>query len=533
MPSKLATHWQRTHPDDGRDRAIFARWKPLSVKIITDSDDVKGIELIPLESIVIVRHYGMSENWHQRGIMDKAHAKNMGATHAAKCKQLADWIHANVPARDLHTVVFTGLNEPEVWDREPPELTAVYSVALLNDLHGFGLHGGALSLGVGHPTNGGVPDAPPIWTPYAPVRDALRPGDFLVKHGYWSHDGPEKDFKWYAGDWTQCPFSVPIIIGECGLDEYVIDNSVPASKRGWRGWLAPQDYMNQLVWYDMQLRADSRVHSAQVFTFDYAHPWSSFDIRKADFMESLFLPYIESQANTSNSPPIWGDASITPWRALCEKYGAQHGIDARVLGGIIKIESGGRPDARGAYSPVGEVGLMQIIPGENPGFEGRPGVAALLAPETNIKTGAAILAGSIAYLGGDVRRGLMGYNAGTGWVSSHPDAQDTSVHYVAKFTVAWGDLWPGAALPWESVPPSLVWPTTEEVGNFVRALLFPAGPIARNTDSAFFKQAQTYGLGMPLMHEADYGAFRIQAHALGTVVCPVGQWANVRVYPAP
>jgi len=312
--SKLACHWQKAHYDEARDRAIFKRWQPKSVKIIVDGDDVKGAEIVPLESLLVVRHYSLSENWHQRGIMDVAHAKNMATTHAAKCKQLADWLRANVPSRDLHNTIFTGLNEPEVWDREPPELTAAYYVAFLQELHKAGLHGGALSLGVGHPTNGGIIDAPPIWTPYTPVRDALRPGDYLVKHSYWDSRGPEFNFRWWGGDWSQIPWAdVPLLIGECGLDQYVSDGSVPASKRGWRGWMNPQEYMNQLAWYDGKLRADKRVHSAQPFTFDFAHPWDSFNIREADFMESLFLPYVESQVGIPDPQPPIPSPTLPEW----------------------------------------------------------------------------------------------------------------------------------------------------------------------------------------------------------------------------
>lgn len=303
MPSKLGVHWQRTHPDDGRDRAIFERWKPKSVKLITVGDDVKGAELVPSESLLVVRHHPMSENWGQRGIQDVARAREMARAHAAKCKVLADWLRQNVPGRDLDNTAFTGLNEPEVWDREPPGLTAAYYAAFLQELHRYGLRGVALNLGVGHPTNGGVPDAPPIWQPYAPVMEAMHPGDFLGKHGYWDERGPEFNFKWWGGDWTQIPFNVPILIGECGLDKYVSDGGVPASRRGWRGWLNAQEYMNQLAWYDARLRADPRVHSAQVFTFDFAHPWDSFNVREADFMESLFLPYVQGQQNTPEPEP--------------------------------------------------------------------------------------------------------------------------------------------------------------------------------------------------------------------------------------
>ncbi len=301
MSSRLSVHWQRTHPDNGRDGAIFARWRPRSVKIITSDETLHGIEVVPQESLVVARHHPLSENWEQRGIRDAAHAAEMGRGHADVCRRIADWIRAADPARDLRRVVFTGLNEPHVWSNEPPDLTARYYAVFARRLHEHGLCAGLLSLSVGWPANTG-PDTPPVWGPFQAALDAYAPGDYLFLHEYWDERGAGHNWGWWAGRYRQCPWPIPLIIGECGLDKYVSDPDVPADRRGWRGWLSPQDYMNQLAWYDARLREDSRVHSAQIFNFDFSHPWSSFNIREDDML-NVFLPYVESQHNTPDPAP--------------------------------------------------------------------------------------------------------------------------------------------------------------------------------------------------------------------------------------
>ena len=299
--TKLAVHWQRTHSDNARDTANFERWKPKSVTIITNSNDVKGIECVPEDALVVVRHYPMSVNWKDRGFFDIEHARVMARDHVAVCCRLADWIKINYPG-SIDNVVFTGLNEPNVWSIEPPLWTAAYYAEFLRKLHTYGLHGVALNFGVGWPTNTGV-GTPPNWEPFEEVHEAMQRGDFVGLHEYCDEIGPEDVWGWWMGRYTQCPWDVPIIIGECGVDQYVADPRVDLDRRGWRERrLSPQEYIDQLAWYDAQLQKDPRIHSAQMFTYDFSHPWSSFDIRGNDFMHP-FLDYVENLPDVPEPEP--------------------------------------------------------------------------------------------------------------------------------------------------------------------------------------------------------------------------------------
>ena len=459
MGSKLAPHWCGAHWDAKRDIPIFARWKPPAIKVMWPEGLHPYLDAIRHIPLIVVRRWDISE---QKDFTDAASARRRGQEHADIAKAMREEARSRYGFTDSRQLVWEGLNEP--W-AVPVDLLCEYEVARLDALAGYGLPGAALSYGVGWPGNTG-PGTPVNWSPLERVHFAiLRGSHYLSTHEYWWHEsvkglhpdtrgGWEGGWRWEAGRYLQCPWDVPILITETGIDEGVVKDQ---PNHGWRHFYDndPARYVAQLAEYDAEIRKDKRIVAAFIYTHDTNdRKWQSFDTREDNFLNA-FLPYIESQAGQPEPPQVWGDAAITPWRALCEKYGEQHQIDARILGTQIKIESGGRADARGSYTPVGEVGLMQVIPSgdgtlKNPGFAGRPTVAQLLDPDTNVRTGAEILAGSIAFFGGDIRKGLMGFNAGPNWVKQHPDATDTSSNYVAKFKAAWNKLWPGTALPWTS-----------------------------------------------------------------------------------
>lgn len=330
MPTKLSCHWQRTHPSQLDDQWLNA-WRPLHIKIITVADnDVPGLDTalryIHPQGRVIVRHHPVSENFGKRGFTDRAQAREMGRAHAAILGNLWSIIRGryNVAPEQL---LWTGLNEPNVWGSEPPELTATYYAEFTRRMHAQGLSVMVLNFGVGWPGNDGVRDAPPIWQPYEEVRQELRPGDVLGLHEYWPVAGPQYAYRWLAGRFEQCPWrEVQIIIGECGLDDAVAPGVTAAGTLEWEidayiefvtqrhtasdvsaqalahfGWhmlnpnadVAARRYLDMLAWYDAKLASDSRILSAMPFTYDFAHPWATFDIRVAPFMR-LFLEYVQT-----------------------------------------------------------------------------------------------------------------------------------------------------------------------------------------------------------------------------------------------
>ncbi len=270
MSTKLSLHWRPTHWD-GADQRIIAGWRPNSAKILNPSrDHVACIRNASPDTLIVLRDHPLSEQ-HEDMMRDPEGA---GRRHAAQLAQIV----AETGADPAHTLV-TGINEPHIWDEGGIPATVVYTCTLLDDLGARGLRAGALNLSVGWPANKGY-STPPDWLPFEPVYHAIRRGGHvLVLHEYWAKEGPQRNWGWWAGRYTQCPWDVPIIIGECGVDQGV-NGPMNVESRGWASHMNAETYFAQLRWYDQMLALDDRVQSAEVFCYDYDAPWQTFDIRQ-------------------------------------------------------------------------------------------------------------------------------------------------------------------------------------------------------------------------------------------------------------
>ena len=274
----IPTHWGRS------DEEHLRRIAPRSIKIIDRFSRVPRLRELSPNSLIVYRDHPLSEQhddmWRDPAGTGRRHADDWGA-------KLARWKHGVPPER----AVVLGINEPHVWrdpdpkransaDAEGVRRTVEYTVAFLDRLTELGIRGGALNLSVGWPANRGV-DEPPDWTPYEPVRDAMARGKhFLFLHEYWDHNGPGNRWGWWAGRALRCPWNVPIIIGECGMEERVAKIGLPPSRWGWQGWLTESEYMRQLWEYHDLMAVDPRIHSLQIFTWDFSPPFESTDIRR-------------------------------------------------------------------------------------------------------------------------------------------------------------------------------------------------------------------------------------------------------------
>jgi soluble lytic murein transglycosylase-like protein len=101
-----------------------------------------------------------------------------------------------------------------------------------------------------------------------------------------------------------------------------------------------------------------------------------------------------------------GDASVD--RFIVES-GTRNGVDPVLLYAIMHRESSFK---RGAVSPKGARGLMQLMPGTAARF----GVSNIFDPRQNIEGGARYVRLLLDMFDGDVRLALAGYNAGEGAV---------------------------------------------------------------------------------------------------------------------
>jgi len=129
--------------------------------------------------------------------------------------------------------------------------------------------------------------------------------------------------------------------------------------------------------------------------------------------------------------------AVQPWvREAAEK----HGVDAELLKAIIAVESGYQ---RGAISPRGALGLMQITPETASRYATPADAARLIEPRINIHTGARMLADLMRRFR-SIDTALAAWNAGEGAVrragNRVPDIDETQAHVQLVLELYWALL---------------------------------------------------------------------------------------------
>jgi len=105
----------------------------------------------------------------------------------------------------------------------------------------------------------------------------------------------------------------------------------------------------------------------------------------------------------SRGGPLYAQAR--PYLGLVGASAKKHGVDARLILGVIKVESNFQPDAR---SGSGARGLMQLMPGTAQ----RYGAQSIDDPAQNIDAGTAYLRYLLGLFHGDIDRAVAAYNVG-------------------------------------------------------------------------------------------------------------------------
>ncbi|MBW8844624.1 MAG: lytic transglycosylase domain-containing protein [Burkholderiales bacterium] len=129
--------------------------------------------------------------------------------------------------------------------------------------------------------------------------------------------------------------------------------------------------------------------------------------------------------------------AVQPW---VREAAAQTGVDAELLKAVIAVESGYQ---RGAVSPRGALGLMQITPETASRYASPAEAARLIEPRINIQTGARMLADLIRRFG-HIDAALAAWNCGEGAVrragNRVPDIDETQAHVHLVLELYWALL---------------------------------------------------------------------------------------------
>jgi hypothetical protein len=97
---------------------------------------------------------------------------------------------------------------------------------------------------------------------------------------------------------------------------------------------------------------------------------------------------------------------------MINQVSARHGVPEWLVRSVVRAESGGNPSAR---SPVGAMGLMQLMPGTASDL----GVADPFDAAQNLDGGTRYLKQMLDRFGGDLTKAVAAYNAGPGAVEKH------------------------------------------------------------------------------------------------------------------
>ena len=105
-------------------------------------------------------------------------------------------------------------------------------------------------------------------------------------------------------------------------------------------------------------------------------------------------------------------AGADAWQGMVAAAARRYGVDEKLVRAVVQAESGFDP---AAISPVGAVGLMQLMPGTAADLD----VEDSLDPEQNLDGGVRYLKGMMDLFDGRLDLALAAYNAGPAAVSRY------------------------------------------------------------------------------------------------------------------
>lgn len=222
-----------------------------------------------------------------------------------------DWFDRRRPLMVDVKALYEGYNE--IADEQAGPFAA-FEVERLRLMHEAGRRSAVGSWSVG------VPDVP-IWGTYAPVLGAMREGDALSLHEYWS-DAIDLANQWHVGRWRLLPqlAHIKIVVTECGRDR--------VEGRGWSGWKLDPNcnanaYLAELRGYGMILDGAPNVLGATVFTAgQITDPqWRPFEVNSIAAI--IAAEGTQAQPQQPEQPPVHVARLRHPltWSRVSQRFG--------------------------------------------------------------------------------------------------------------------------------------------------------------------------------------------------------------------
>lgn len=282
MTHKLGMHWLRYH-QDGRDLEHIERMQYRSIKpfqwMWNNRDFCRDLlTVLPSNAYILARDHPLSEQkedvWRD--------PVGTGVRHAN------EWA-SKVSSGDYHLPLdrtfFLGINEPDATSGDRNAID-IYTASYLNRLGAHNLRGGAWSFSTGHPrTVDGTPHTPADYSVFERSHQAIVQGGHIgVAHIYGTTAVPLAPG--HFDRLAACPWQdVEWVIGEFGIDEHVIGGGGHAGfHKGFEGRL--HEYCGWIDRAIMGIEAVfSHIHDYELYTYDFSHPWDSFNVR--DIREAL------------------------------------------------------------------------------------------------------------------------------------------------------------------------------------------------------------------------------------------------------
>lgn len=305
MPHKLGLHWQKTHYNQIEDLDHIRRMGYLSYTLFGDGAwDNKAFceSFLPAtlpDAIFLLRDHPLSEQ--KAEAID--HPKEVGIRHGKEWVQKWREGRIHLPPQRCYML---GLNE---FDTNQYQIqNDVYTTWFADVLGSEGYFPAGWSFGVGHPSTYDLdPKKPPNWEYYKQSAEAIiQAKGIAAVHEYWL----PTNYNW--GNWLgryleHCPYDIKYVIKESFYDsglearfpnmgyQWYIDEGNPAQVN---------HFLAEINGAVSRMSRDHRFHSLQGFTYDFAQPWASFDIRPIRHYFEAFNWTLASEQEKTRLPVI-------------------------------------------------------------------------------------------------------------------------------------------------------------------------------------------------------------------------------------